>query len=144
MNMKKVKEWMEFANQCANGDFWDTLMDSNEKNDSPQTANESWNPPVDMFSTNDETFILVELPGIRKEELDLTIMGDSLCIKGIKNNRISIEDSILSERYTGTFERSIRLPNPVQLNTVSAKLAEGILVLRFPLPPYRESKIAVE
>lgn len=144
MNMKKVKEWMEFANQCANGDFWDTMMDSSEKDDSPKAANVSWNPPVDMFSTSDETFILVELPGVRKEELDLTIMGDSLSIKGIKNNRINIEDSILSERYTGTFERSIRLPYPVQLNTMSAKLAEGMLILRFPLPLYRESKISVE
>ncbi|MBP1157624.1 MULTISPECIES: Hsp20/alpha crystallin family protein [unclassified Paenibacillus] len=144
MNMKRVKEWMEFANQCANGDFWDTMMDANEKDNSPQTASQGWNPPVDMFNTNEETFILVELPGIRKEELDLTIIGDSLHIKGMKNNRISIEDSILSERYTGTFERSVRLPYPVQLSTVSAKLAEGMLILRFPLPPYRETKISVE
>ncbi|ALS24301.1 MULTISPECIES: Hsp20/alpha crystallin family protein [Paenibacillus] len=144
MNMKKVKEWMELANQCATGDFWGTIMDSNDQDDPLSTTPESWSPPVDIFSTSDETFILVELPGIRKEELDLTMIGDSLIIKGMKNNRIPIEDSILSERYTGTFERSIRLPYPVQWNTVSAKLAEGMLVLRFPLPLYREAKISVE
>jgi HSP20 family protein len=144
MNMKKVKEWMEFANQCGKGDFWDQFMDDNEEENPSRTTGDGWVPPVDIVRTSNEFFILAELPGIRKEELDLTITGDTLIIKGMKNNRLSIKECILSERYTGPFERRIHLPYPVEWSTVSAKLAEGMLVVRFPLPPSREAKISVD
>lgn len=86
-------------------------------------------PNVDIFERNGEVVIHVELPGVNKEEMDLTITDDRLIIKGeIKRPEgIKEEDYILNERSFGPFTRTINLPNDVDKSSVKASLKEGIL-----------------
>lgn len=86
-------------------------------------------PNIDFFDRSGELVIHVELPGVKKEEIDLTITDDRLIIKGeIKRPEgIKEEDYILNERSFGPFTRTINLPNDVDKSSVKASLKEGVL-----------------
>jgi HSP20 family protein len=146
MNMNSLKDWMDFANRYSDGDFWKEFMegkDSSDPSESPIRSVVQWVPSVDVISSKNETFILIELPGIRKEDFELIISSTQFIIKGVKPNRMLGLSYITNESYYGDFERIIPFPHPVMAETVLARLIEGILVIRFPVPPVKEAKISV-
>lgn len=88
-------------------------------------------PNVDIFERGGEIVIQAELPGVKKEEIELTITDDRLIIKGeIKRPEgIREEDFILNERSYGPFTRTINLPNDIDKSSVKAGLKDGVLEL---------------
>lgn len=106
-------------------------------------------PNVDIFEKGGEVIIQVELPGVNKNEVDLTITDDRLVIKGEikKPEGISEEDYILNERSYGPFSRTINLPRDVDKSTVKANLKNGLLeivISRKEESKPREIKIPLE
>ena len=94
---------------------------------------------MDIYQSDTELVVLVELPGVDREEMELHISGDYLTVSGSKG-RGGAEGEVFRrmERNTGSFERSIRVPSPVDASAASASLAEG--VLRVVLPVAEEQK----
>lgn len=92
-------------------------------------------PAVDITENDHEYLVKAELPGVRKEDLDLTIHDGMLTInaettyenKEKENGRI-----IRQERHYGKFVRSMRLGNEVDVNKVKADYKDGILTLKMP------------
>lgn len=86
-------------------------------------------PNVDIFERAGEIIIQAEIPGVSKEEIDLTITDDRLIIKGEikKPEGVRDEDYILNERSYGTFTRAISLPTDIDKASVKAGLKDGIL-----------------
>ena len=74
-----------------------------------------------------------ELPGIGKEDLDITLEGDRLTIKAEKKEEVN-EDATYHtrERYYGQYFRSVTLPYPVKGNKIDATFENGVLELRLP------------
>lgn len=106
-------------------------------------------PNVDIYEKGNEFIINIELPGVNKEDIDLTITDDRLIVKGeIKRPEgILQEDFIINERVYGSFIRSINLPADVDRSSVKATLKNGILeikVLKTVEAKPKEIKIAVE
>lgn len=106
-------------------------------------------PNVDIFEKGGEVIIQVELPGVNKDEVDLTIADDRLVIKGEikKPEGISEEDYILNERSYGPFSRTVNLPTDVDKSSVKANLKNGLLeivILRKEESKPREIKIPLE
>ncbi|MCX7724654.1 MAG: Hsp20/alpha crystallin family protein [Thermodesulfovibrio sp.] len=106
-------------------------------------------PNVDIFERGGEIVIQVELPGVSKEDLDLTITDDRLIIKGEikKPEGISEEDYILNERNYGTFSRTVNLPPDIDKSSVKATLRNGLLeivILRKEESKPKEIKIPLE
>ncbi len=106
-------------------------------------------PNVDIFEKGGEVIIQVELPGVNKDEVDLTITDDRLVIKGEikKPEGISEEDYILNERSYGPFSRTVNLPTDVDKSSVKANLKNGLLeivILRKEESKPREIKIPLE
>lgn len=89
-------------------------------------------PPVEMIDKGDELLVKAELPGISKEEVELTVLGDTLTIAGEK--KLPAEDAtyIRHERPHGKFRRLIDLPYSVDHSRVSATYKEGILIVTLP------------
>jgi HSP20 family protein len=146
MNMNSLKDWMDFANRYSEGEFWKDAMEGKDSSDPSKTPTRSdvqWVPSVDVISNKNETFILVELPGIRKEDFELIISSSQFIIKGVKPNRMLGLSYITNESYYGDFERIIPFPHPVKAETVLARLIEGVLVIRFSAPLVKEAKISV-
>lgn len=86
-------------------------------------------PNVDIFERGNEVVIQIELPGINKDEVDLTITDDRVVIKGEikKPEGVSEDDYILNERSYGAFSRTINLPTDVDKSSVKACLKNGLL-----------------
>jgi HSP20 family protein len=104
---------------------------------------DSWQPAVirtgftfnlDMYEKDDKLVIRAELPGVRKEDLEINVSGDMLTIKGEKKQEEVPEDAkfYLCERCFGSYTRSISLPFSVDATSVSATFKNGLLEIRLP------------
>ena len=93
-------------------------------------------PRIDVASFDDRTEILAEVPGVRKEDLNITVEGNALTLAGKRNAPPVVEGWAKREIRSGEFTRSMALPHPVDLESVSAELANG--VLRIVLPKAEE------
>ena len=93
-----------------------------------------WLPTIDLTETKDKLLIKAELPGLDAKDVDLSITGDLLTIRGEKKKETETKDEhhYFVERYCGTFERQIRLPAYVKTDKVDAKFDKGILTITLP------------
>jgi HSP20 family protein len=92
-----------------------------------------WSPALDLYQNNDNVIALVELPGMRKEDIEISLHDGTLTIAGERKTESSNgEKAERSERYIGKFRRSITLPARVDANKVSATYRDGILTVTLP------------
>ena len=93
-----------------------------------------WQPLVDISETDTDIIIKAELPGIDAKDVDVSITGDRLIIKGEKQQEKEEkeENRYRSERYYGTYERVINLPASIVENKTEATFDKGILTITLP------------
>jgi HSP20 family protein len=92
-----------------------------------------WSPAVDMFETVDEIILIAELPGVEPASIDLSVTGNILSLRGVKNPGAPIEGhSPLRERQFGTFHRQIVLSNEVNFDAAQAEARLGVLRVKLP------------
>ena len=91
-------------------------------------------PPLDVFEEGEALVVKAELPGLKKEEVEISLIGDLLTIAGKKETERKVErkDFHRLERTSGAFTRTVRLPFEVKVDAVTAKLEDGILEIRAP------------
>ncbi len=102
----------------------------------------AWSPPLEVFEREDEYIVKAELPGMKKEEIDISVIGDTLTIKGERKTEKEAkeEDYYLCERCYGSFERSLSLPTAVETGKVEAKYENGVLEIKLPKIPEAKPK----
>ncbi len=90
--------------------------------------------PVDMYQTDGEVVVKATLPGIKPEEVDITITGDALTIKGEhkEEKEVKEENYIRRERRYGSFTRTVLIPVSVQGDKAEASFEDGVLTLTLP------------
>ncbi len=93
-----------------------------------------WRPAVDIAETENEYTVTTELPGMIRDDVELTIKDDVLTLKGEKKslNGKEEENVYLAERCYGKFTRSFNLSNRVDAKKVKADFNEGILTIHMP------------
>jgi HSP20 family protein len=92
-----------------------------------------WTPALDLYQNNDNVVAVVELPGMRKEDIEISLQDGMLTIGGERKAETDKEDSATrTERFTGKFRRSITLPTRVDANKVNATYKDGILTVTLP------------
>jgi HSP20 family protein len=90
-------------------------------------------PALDLYQDSDNLVAVVELPGMRKEDIEISLHDGTLSIAGErKSSRSNGEKAERSERYVGSFRRSISLPARVDANKISATYRDGILTVTLP------------
>jgi len=91
-------------------------------------------PPADMKETDEAHVLAVELPGLRREDVDLSIEGDSLVITGHKSEESDDASATyrVSERRYGRFERVFPLPLDVDRSRIEAQFRDGVLRITLP------------
>jgi len=94
-------------------------------------------PPVDMFDQGASVVVRADLPGLKKEDIDVSVIRNTLTIRGEKAEE-KVEGKSRSERLFGSFSRSLALPVPVDTEKVAATYRDG--VLEIVLPKTKESK----
>jgi HSP20 family protein len=91
-------------------------------------------PAVDVFEKADKFVVKAELPGIREDDIHVSVVGDTLSIRGEKKTETEVkeEDYYRSERSYGSFYRSIPLPSKVDANKIEATFEDGVLEVALP------------
>lgn len=91
-------------------------------------------PPVNVLNGPDDMIIECEMAGVTRDDIDISITGETLVIKGSKAPSAD-EEKIryqVRERGAGDFSRTIVLPDKVDADRIDAKLADGVLTVRLP------------
>jgi len=93
----------------------------------------AWSPALDLYQNSDNVVGVVELPGMRREDIEISLHDGTLTISGERKRETSNgEKAERTERYIGKFRRSITLPTRVDANKVSAIYRDGILTVTLP------------
>jgi HSP20 family protein len=95
---------------------------------------ETWVPAADMFETRDEVVVAVELPGLSEKDINLSITGDTLIIRGERREPESSDENTpyRRERWYGKFQRSFLLPTLVETDRIKATYRDGVLTVSLP------------
>jgi HSP20 family protein len=93
-----------------------------------------WSPSVDVAETENDIVLRAEIPGMKQEEIDIELTGDTLTIRGERKfeNEERRENFVRVERTYGRFQRSFTLGVPVQGDKVRATYKDGILEIHLP------------
>src|SRR6266513_5035054 len=93
-----------------------------------------WSPALDLYQNNDNVVAVIELPGMRKEDIEISLHDGTLTINGERRRESSSngDNAERTERYIGAFRRSIALPTRVDANKVGATYRDGILTVTLP------------
>lgn len=102
---------------------------------------------IDVYQTPTDIVIKTMVPGVRPEDLDITITRDMVTVKGKREieRTISQENYFHKELYWGSFSRTILLPQEVEIEEAEAVEKHGLLIIRLPkLDKHRQSKLRVK
>ena len=91
-------------------------------------------PALDVYEEGDKLCVEAQLPGLKPDEVEVTVDGDMLTIRGETKAEEEKKgrNYIVREQRRGSFVRSVRLPETVDLNVSEANFNEGVLRLSFP------------
>jgi HSP20 family protein len=151
VDIEKLKQWMELAQNMHGGEFWNNIFDQefakqflNEKPEnkpessvfdeqtSARKGDEGLNfPPIEILEGTQEVYIIIELSGVKKEDIELGLTGNLLTIKGVVIPFYPNLKRTCSERFSGEFQRQITLPDIVPPNKLSARFWNGLLFVSY-------------
>jgi len=100
-----------------------------------QELNEaSWSPKVDVYETQESYVLNAELPGLKKEEINIDVNDNILTINGEKKfeEKVEKDSYVRVERNYGSFSRSFTLSDDVNTESIQASYKEGVLELTLP------------
>ena len=98
-------------------------------------------PRLDVSEDEMAVTITAELPGVKESEIEVSLVGDQLTLKGEKRSEHESKEEVAgrvvhrSERSYGAFQRTITVPYQVEADQVSAQFKDGILTVTLPKPP---------
>ncbi|MCQ3937189.1 MAG: Hsp20/alpha crystallin family protein [Chloroflexi bacterium] len=98
-------------------------------------ANANWSvPAVDMYQTDNEVVVKAALPGIKADEVQISVTGEVLTIKGETRQESESKEKTyhLREQRWGAFERSVILPTDVVADKAKAEFENGVLTITLP------------
>jgi HSP20 family protein len=114
-----------------------------DRRSSPPTG---WVPPVDLFERDDSYVLIAEIPGLRRDDLQIEFHDDRLTIAGVRCEReAGSEQYHRIERGHGRFSRTFQLPHAVDVEHITADLSDGVLIVTVPKvaePPARRIHVS--
>ncbi len=94
----------------------------------------AWAPAIEVYEKDNNFVVRAELPGVKKDDVDISITGDTLTIKGERktSKEVKNEDYYRCESRYGSFSRSITMPAAVDSKKIDASYENGILEIHVP------------
>ncbi|MBA7699549.1 hypothetical protein ES703_108246 [subsurface metagenome] len=98
------------------------------------TVEMGWAPAIEVFEKEDRFVVKAELPGMTEEDIDISVVDETLTIKGERKAETEVkeEDYYCCERSYGNFSRSIALPSTVDAKKIEASYEDGVLEVNIP------------
>lgn len=100
----------------------------------PLFSETDWLPPVELVEEDDEFVLTAELPGLSKEDVNVSVDDDILTLRGEKKTEreVAHDRTHIREREYGTFERSFTLPRNVEAAKIRADFHDGVMEIHLP------------
>ncbi|MGG3892243.1 Hsp20/alpha crystallin family protein [Metabacillus fastidiosus] len=156
MDFDKLKQWLEISQQYQQGDFWETVFEQSFREklqegfsqaapntDKSKTLLKNF-PKADIYVTDTAVIVLLEVPGVMREDLILSVSGNKLVVRGISKLPDIHAISNQTERVYGEFERIIELPEPTDSNHIQAKFENGLVILTYIRKYSEEERIFIK
>lgn len=105
------------------------------------TVEQPYQLPLDVYTTPEEIVIAASLPGLTTDEVDISLEGDSLTIRGKLRAPLENVDYLFRERPYGTFSRTLTLNVPVAADKAEAVFENGVLTLTLPKAEETKPKV---
>lgn len=129
-----IRVWDPFRDLTATMEEMDRRM--SEATGAQGGLPRRWTPTCDVIEREDEIIVTAELPGVRDEDIEITVANGVLDISGTRELSEKVSDEHFSriERSYGSFRRRFPLPRDVRDEDVTAGIAYGVLRIRIPKP----------
>lgn len=129
-----------FARFADLQDEIDRLFDSPFAALTRDGQNAVWSPALDVYENKENFVVKAELPGLKREEIEVSFHEGTLTISGERKVETKTEDTEVyrAERFVGRFQRAVALPTTVAADKVNASYRDGVLTIR--LPKVEEAK----
>jgi HSP20 family molecular chaperone IbpA len=123
--------------------FWDRPLYnwmSVARPNRPLARRLAWMPTMDVFEKNGEIIVKTDLPGMKKDEVQILLEDGDLVLKGERKTvkETKEENYYRSERGFGEFYRRLPLPEGVDAKLIAAKFTDGVLEVKIPLPTVKK------
>lgn len=140
MNLVKFKKNSDLINDTVKSILYSPLF----RNWDNQSQASDYTPKVRISEDRDNFHIDMELPGLTKEDVKLSVENNVLTITGTKKNEKKTEETnlIVNEIYYGEFTRNFNLSNDIKVDAIDAEFTNGILNIK--LPKVEEAKPVVK
>jgi HSP20 family protein len=129
-----VTRWDPFRDTVTLREAMDRLFEDTWVPSRRQVAQQerAYRLPLDAYVTPDEIVIVANMPGVKPENVEITLEGDTLSIKGERPAPMENVDYVLQERPYGLFQRTLSINIPVDADKAEAKYENGMLILTIP------------
>lgn len=97
-----------------------------------ETRSSDWSPATDIVDTGGELVYLIDLPGVREDELQVECREDRLWVSGSRNQAVPEGNPLHTERSEGRFSRVFKLPCAIEEDNIRAELQKGVLRIFVP------------
>lgn len=130
-----VVNWPGFGRLSDLRDEIDRLFES-PLTELTRTSNllSGWTPALDVYENKDNYTVKAELPGMKKEDIEVSLHEGTLSISGERKSETKHEDAEVyrAERFFGRFQRTVALPTAVAADQVKAAYKDGVLTITLP------------
>jgi len=99
------------------------------------TNRRTFDPEVDVRISEEEVLVVCDVPGVKHDDLDVTVQNRVLTIRGARKFESKEREQVMLGRSYGSFVRSFTLPATIDEGKLSAKLADGVLTISIPKHP---------
>lgn len=134
--MSKIIRWQPVNDALSLREAMDRLFEDS------WVGNRAWNgtpggwmePSLDVYETPENVVVKAIVPGVKPDEVEITVKGNYLAISGESKEEIESKDKNYLRRETrlGTFSRVIELPDGLETDKAEAKFENGVLNISFP------------
>ena len=131
--MSNLIRWEPVREMISLREAMDRLFD--EAFTQPFGARTSWSAPaIDMYQTDDEVVVKAAIPGLKADDVQISVTGDTLTLRGEYKDKGEASEKAyhIRERRYGIFERSLQLPMTVVADKAKAEFEDGILTISLP------------
>jgi HSP20 family protein len=132
----ELNVWSPFRHLSLLRDEIDRLFDSplDALTSNSQQFLNGWLPTIDLYEDRDHLVLKAELPGMKKEDIDISLHGEVLTLSGERKEEETFDkaETYRAERFLGRFQRTLTLPVRVDASKVQASYKDGILSVTLP------------
>ncbi len=139
---KLIKKWDPFRELVSLREDMDRLFNAFFGKPLAEESEGVWIPVIDIEEDNENFIVSAELPGLKKEDVKISVRGNLLTISGERKKEIETKNKTYHrvERMYGKFSRTISLPSDVDVGKIKAVYKDGVLHITLPKPETMKSK----